>query len=198
MKKITMLAGAILLAPCSLPALASDCSDVDDNTQRLRCYDMENRPATSRSTVSQWYVNESSSKFDDSKTVSVSLSSTDTIAKRFGGSGQASLHLWCSENTTQAYFGFAENFMADIQGYGRVRYRVDDKPAVTQSMDVSTNNEALGLWSGGRSIPFIKDMFGHDSMVVQATPFNQSPVTVTFSITGLEQAIKPLRTACHW
>ncbi|WIX34703.1 type VI secretion system-associated protein TagO [Salinicola sp. JS01] len=177
---------------------ASDCVDISDDDQRLRCYDMENRPATTQTTVSQWSVNESTSEFDDSKTVSVVLYSSDSIAKRFGGRDSATLALWCTENTTKAYFTFAGNFMADIQGYGRVRYRIDDEAAVTKSMDVSTDNESLGLWYGGSSIPFIKSMFGHDSMVVRVTPFNQSPITMKFPISGLEDAVKPLREACHW
>lgn len=35
-------------------------------------------------------------------------------------------------------------------------------------------------------------------MIVRFTPFNESPVTAKFNITGLEEAIKPLRDSCGW
>lgn len=38
-------------------------------------------------------------------------------------------------------------------------YRLDNNKAKTVSMQASTDNEALGLWRGGSSIPMIKNMF---------------------------------------
>jgi type VI secretion system protein VasI len=65
-------------------------------------------------------------------------------------------------------------------------------------MEESTNNRSLGLWSGGRSIPVIKQMFGKKQMIARMRPFNENAFTVTFNISGLEEASKPLRNACGW
>jgi type VI secretion system protein VasI len=56
----------------------------------------------------------------------------------------------------------------------------------------------MGLWSGGQAIPLIKQMFGRKNFLVQATPFNESPLTLDFDIIGVEEAVKGLRTACDW
>ncbi|WP_238366934.1 type VI secretion system-associated protein TagO [Mesobacterium pallidum] len=89
-------------------------------------------------------------------------------------------------------------FLSDIQGHGRVDLRVDQHQTRTQSMNVSTDNQALGLWNGGRSIPVIKSMFDSETLAVRLTPHSESPQEFAFNISGLEEAIKPLRQACHW
>jgi len=61
----------------------------------------------------------------------------------------------------------------------------------------STDHKALGL-SGASSIAFIKEMFGAQRLFIRATPFNESAVTGEFNISGLDDAIKPLRKACGW
>lgn len=77
-------------------------------------------------------------------------------------------------------------------------YRLDKEKAKTIPMEVSNGHKAIGLWSGSKSIPLIKEMFGHDKMIVQITPYQKGPVTMEFTIKGLEEAIKPLREACGW
>ena len=88
--------------------------------------------------------------------------------------------------------------MADIQGKGRITYRLDSEDAARHTFRESNDNQALGLWSGGQAIPFIKGMLGHDRMLIRATPFSDSTVTGEFNIAGLDEAIKPLREACNW
>jgi type VI secretion system protein VasI len=87
--------------------------------------------------------------------------------------------------------------MSDHQ-HGKVIYRLDEKPAGEKNMRESTDHKALGLWNGGASIPFIKQMFSHEKLLIRATPHSESPVTATFAISGLENAIKPLRENCGW
>lgn len=146
----------------------------------------------------QWSVQSGTSAIDDSRTVTLRVSSDNQISGRFGGRGHAVLLLRCMENKTNVLISFNDHFMADIQGYGNVTYRIDDRKAATKGFEESTDNKWLGLWSGGSAIPFIKGMFGGEKMVVRATPFNESPVEVTFRIGELESKITPLREACGW
>lgn len=147
---------------------------------------------------SPWKVSRWQSKMDDSPAVLLRSQSEEIVSGRFGSPGPATLMLRCLENTTNLLVKVNDHFLADIQGYGNVRYRIDDRQAAILRMRESTDNEALGLWTGGQAIPVIRRMFGHDQVTMQITPFNQSPVTVTFPITGLQEAIVPLRKACHW
>lgn len=87
---------------------------------------------------------------------------------------------------------------SDYNDYGRVNYRIDSNPAKSVDMNESTDNRALGLWSGGKSIPLIKEMIGSSKFVARFTPYNESPVIMEFNISGLEKAILPVREQCKW
>lgn len=148
--------------------------------------------------LSPWRVNTATSKVDDSTSVYLTVQSDNLIDKRFGGSGRATFTIRCVENTTALTFEFAENFMADIQGYGEITYRIDKQKAKRKSFRESTDNMVLGLWNGGSAIPFVKALFGAERLYVQAVPFNESPVEAEFQVRQLEDSIAPLRKACKW
>jgi type VI secretion system protein VasI len=116
----------------------------------------------------------------------------------FGATDEATLYILCMENRTSLFVVTNCHLASGFQGYGDVEYRIDDKPAKTRAFDASTDNTSLGLWSGGASIPVIKELIEGSALLVRFTPFNHSPVTARFSITGLDEAIKPLRTARGW
>lgn len=186
---------SLLAATCNA---SQTCASISSDAQRLACYDMEYRPAPTISKSSKWNVSENVSPMDDSKTVTLHLESSEPIQHRFRGSSTADLYIRCQEKTTSLYFIYADNFLSSLQSYGQVTYRIDDKPSATKSMTESTDNKALGLWSGGSSIPFTKAMFGGNKLTVRITPFNESPITAQFQISGIEDAIQPLRSACGW
>lgn len=148
--------------------------------------------------ASKWKVARGLSSIDDSRIVQIKVESNNNLPARFGGRGPATLSLRCQENTTSATIRFNGHFMADIQSYGRVTYRVDDRPAKTINMQESTNNEWLGLWRGGQSIPFIRELLNADRLVIRATPFSENSMEATFTITGLDLFLGELRSACNW
>jgi len=145
-----------------------------------------------------WSVSEQRSPIDDSTNVYLTLSSDEEIRGRFGRPGYAKMVVRCKENTSTVYFRMNNLFLADIQSYGNVVTRLDKDKARTYRMKESTDNEALGLWRGGTAIPFIKSLFDHDKLLVQITPYNESPVIATFNIKNLRKAIEPMRKACNW
>ncbi len=146
----------------------------------------------------QWTVTEDSSAFDDSRTVVLSAESNEFVRGQFGPAGPAVMHLRCMENTTAFYLWLNDLFLSDIQGFGVIDYRIDDRKASTLRGQTSTDNKAIGLWSGRQAIPFIKEMLGAEQVVFRVTPFNESPVEFTVDISGLEAVITPLREACAW
>ncbi len=146
----------------------------------------------------RWVVSEDESAFDDSRTVVLSVESDDEIRGRFGPPGPASVYLRCMENTTVVYMVMNDLFLSDIQGFGKVEYRIDAGKAGSVSMTASTDNKALGLWNGGSSIPFIKRLLQGERAVFRATPLNESPVEFAVDLAGIETAVVPLREACSW
>ena len=126
---------------------------------------------------------------------------SDTYQQRFGR-GTATLAVRCVENTTAFVINFGEYLGDDsssvYEKWKRVTIRLDDQNPIVKRMDVATNNEAVGLWNGGTSIPFIKSMIGKKQMVVRITPYGENTREMTFPIEGLEYFIDPLRESCNW
>jgi type VI secretion system protein VasI len=178
-----------------------DCVGIADPNDRLNCFDqafvaVESRPAT---LTNAWQVRSETSALDDSTSVFLSVLSDEPVRGRFGRDGQPQLTVRCRENTTSVIVTFSGLFMSDIQGRGRVDFRVDDNPSGNVNMTVSTNNEALGLWRGGQSIPFIENhLLDANSLYLRATPHSESAVEMRFNISGLGDVIGPLREACNW
>jgi type VI secretion system protein VasI len=178
------------------------CGAVDDGAERLVCYDLlfrVDRKAPTASSQSRWVVSSETSRLDDTTNVFLTLVSSDTFPRRFsGGAAHGSMIVRCMENTTSMIFRMGDHHLADLQSYGRITYRIDETSAKTQRFVESTDNRALGLWNGGSSIPFVKALFGAENLLVQITPFGESPITVDFPIAGIEDEIVPLREACGW
>jgi type VI secretion system protein VasI len=88
--------------------------------------------------------------------------------------------------------------MADLNGGGRVDFRIDSRAPAHVMMQRSNNYRALGLWQGQSSIPFVRQLLNGSELYVRAIPLNESRVEARFPIAGLDEAIRPLRAACAW
>ena len=174
------------------------CAAMPDDGKRLHCYDALFRTKSTESTKSAWQIKEETSKIDDSKNVYAALESSEAITNPYGQRRKAVLLVRCAEKKTSLYLTFADHFISSIQQYGTVTYRIDRNPAQKRGFQEFTDHKALGLWSGADAIPFIRQLYGGDTLFVQATPYNQSPVTAEFQITGTQEALEPVRAACGW
>lgn len=180
---------------------AEECVGINDPNDRLNCFDaaFTETVTTPPANDVEWTVRTETSALDDSTSVYISVYSDERVQDRFGNGGLARLMVRCRENTTAVTIHFAGLFMADIQGRGRVDFRVDDNPPSHVNMTASTANEHLGLWNGNRSIPFIRNhLLDGENLYVRATPFSENPVEMSFNISGLNDVIVPLREACSW
>lgn len=203
MKFTTPLISIAILAASSISATAdiARCTGIENSLNRLACYDGEagyNSEAKEEIVGSgDWLVRVETSKIDDSENVFLTLHSDEQTNCPYKN-GRHSIHMACRENETNLWVIFGHCFMSSIQGKGRVTYRLGSDEAVTRNFRESNDNMALGLWSGGTAIPFIKEMIGHDQMIIRATPFSDSTVTGEYNISGLAKAVQPLRDSCNW
>lgn len=76
-----------------------------------------------------------------------------------------------------------------------VTLRYDKEKAFKLKMSKSTNGEALFC---PNPISNIKKMMKHQTLLFQFTPYNSNYTMTTFNISGLTEAIKPLRENCKW
>ena len=86
--------------------------------------------------------------------------------------------------------------MSSTGAHGSVTFRVDKRPAVNMRLIKSNDHTALSIQSG--TIAFIKTLYGGSTLFVRATPFSHNEVSGEFNISGLQEAITPLRRACAW
>ena len=77
----------------------------------------------------------------------------------------------------------------------RITLRVDKDKATSEYWGVASNHEAS---FSPNAIPIIKSMVGKNNLMLQVTPFSDQTYTLNCDITGLDNAIKPLRDACNW
>ncbi len=135
----------------------------------------------------------------DEEVLSVQVASTEFLpAARAQPAGPAFLAIWCADNQTDVSIWFNGQFMASSSGHDRLDYRVDKVDAARVNMEADSTHEFLVLYGGKKSIPFIKALFGGEKLLVRATPLNQQSIDVTFAISNLEEAVKPIREACKW
>lgn len=184
-------------------ASAQECVAIENDLDRLACFDKQAGRAPTIEDVKvgtgNWLVRTETSEFEDTTNVYLMVTSDEGLRCRsYGAPKKATLYLRCLENTTSIYISTDCHLASGFQGYGQVDYRIDDKPSASRGFDASTNNRALGLWTGGSAIPFIKKLFGAKRLLVRFTPFNENPVTAKFDISGVEEAVRPLREACSW
>lgn len=174
------------------------CQSEASNETRLACYDKalpptvaeESKPAVG---VGKWQVSTKTSPIDDSENVYVILSANDSFRSQFGELITPSLYITCREKKTElflnwdTYLGLNETQMLS---------RLDKQKAKTKMWDISSDTKSV--FYRGNVIEFIKALSKSNSMFTQITPYNESPVSVTFEVAGLSEALKPLQKACGW
>lgn len=175
-----------------------DCMSVSEDSGRLECFESLTQNAYSTiSTVSsegnsKWRVTKKSSPIDDSVNVFMHLSANEMIKGRYGDKIAPSIIIRCKENETEMYITWDMYLgIGDVE----VIYRFDKETAQTADWSVSTTREASFV---NKPISFIKSMIDKDSLLLRVTPYGESPVTATFPISGLKEAIVPLQESCKW
>lgn len=161
--------------------------------------DVVTSPPTDAQPTGNWRTRRDKSAMTDQETVVLSLQSNEMVqCRQFGSPSYLTLIIRCMEDTTSLYITGDCHVASGFYGYGKVTLRLDDGKPFNRNMDDSTDSSALGLWDGGSSIPLLKQMIGKDRMIARFTPFGANPIEPSFTISGLDEAIKPVREACGW
>ncbi len=215
MKKFSILA-AISLFPAVAAANEpqfEECHKMSTGYIRLMCYDKEtgynNKSGTtseardkaaeaapsspSESAGTHWRYSQEQSALDNRKDVWLSVTSKNTEGNSIGSPIRAILWLRCMQNKTNVLIGF-DRYTTDNQN---VRYKFDDEAVKKQWMEASRGGDGIGIWSGARAIPFIRQMFGKKRMVIAYNTYS-GPVEFTFDISGVRARIEPLAKECEW
>lgn len=142
----------------------------------------------------QWHFRAKESALDGRKDVWLSISSENTQPNQIGSAEHATLWVRCMDNTTAALIGF-NSYVSSGQN---VRFRVDKEAVRKIRMEPMAGGDGIGIWSGSRSIPFIKYLFDKSKLVISFDTYSSQGVEFSFDVSGLRERIDPLAAACRW
>jgi len=214
MRRVSLVSGLLFFqAMASASAESTEkCHQLNTDYIRLMCYDKETgyiKATPERNTNDEvdqmastpiaavdgkhWLYSEERSALDNRKDVWLSVSSSNTEGNSIGSPRRATLWLRCMENKTNVLIEF-ERYTTDDQS---VKYKFDDGNIQSFWMEPVRGGDGIGIWSGSRSIPFIRGMFDKQRMVVAYETYT-GPVEFTFNISGIRSRIGPLAKECEW
>ena len=155
----------------------------------------------SESKIGNWVMQSSKSPMNDLTTVSLTLQADGKIQGWL--QAETPYLVIRGEEKQDPPEVFIVTGMNAQPEYGKldrvsVKIRLDKEPARQIEMDESTDGKALFFKDPEFLKSLVKGMTTHECLVFEFTPFNSSPATVTFRLTGLEEAIKPLRQNSGW
>lgn len=143
----------------------------------------------------EWLVKQETSRMDGSPTVFMTIIAEEPITTGYGSKTYPSMHVRCRESVTSLFIA-SDWFLGSYPV--PVMYRIDQERPVQLSWNASSDSKAAGLWTGAVAIPFLKSLFGKETLLVRITPYNDAPREMAFPMADLAKAIEPLRKACGW
>jgi type VI secretion system protein VasI len=165
------------------------CSEIQSDLMRLSCFDQIAGGLTSatgeggsNSTSGAWRIERTSDPLTDAKVVILAL---------VADGNNAMLILRCkSGSNIEVFINWNEYLGTDVV----VTSRVGQSPAVQLEWSVSTDKKATFYPQDSRKL--VEGMLQVDKYVAQVTPYNENPVTATFSLTGLGDVATELFSTC--
>jgi type VI secretion system protein VasI len=195
----------ILTALAAGPAMpadftAEDCAAMTNEIQRKLCFRyVSDQAEKQEGPPLEWATRLERSPMDDSESVFMALASDRVTRCGWNRSTRIMFTIRCVEGETAVILHTSCLFPADMEPRtGEVAFRLDKEPALSVAMAESNDNSALGLWTAESAVPFIERMFDREKLTLRLFPYREDPLTLTFNIGGLRDAIKPLRQACRW
>ena len=189
-----------LVAHAELKTDIAKCAATKPDSSKLECYDRiakvlgVDAPRVDAITgQGKWRVNIDTSPIDDSKNVFLILEAENEVRKRYD-SVKPTIFLRCKERKLDGYISYGNFFLGSEST--RVLTRFDKRPSKTSTWGISTDHAAIFV--GGGMVAFIKELIKSEQLLVEVTPFSESPVLVTFDVRGIAEASKALQNVCPW
>ena len=146
-----------------------------------------------------WTTDITTNPLDDSRTVVALLDAVEGVGGMIDPK-PITLVARCQSNETDVFIGW-HDFLGDDElndvysDRKRVTYRFPPADAQTEMWNVSTDNESTFVDS---PIPFLRALVESERLVVQTTPYGESPSTAIFTLAGAEAAISSIAEECGW
>jgi len=168
---------------------------IENSVQRLAAYDaiaqkykLTPQTETAKST-SQWKISFNTSPVDDSKSAFAYVKADQEV-----GSGYRAytptFYIRYKEGQLDAFINTDDFLGMDSMP---VTTRIDKQPAATENWSISTDHKAI--FRTGNVFNFVNTLDGADTYLVRLTPHSESPITFSFTITGIDEVKAAIRKA---
>jgi hypothetical protein len=156
-------------------------------------------PTTSSKPKSKgdWIVRSETNPIDDSTTVTAILFASTgkgTYGDRVG------LVARCQSNKTEVYTNW-QSYMGNGGIYGSDKHNVTVRIGTDKSMRQYWSYSSDGKATfAPQSIKLLRQIVKSNStnLVLQASPYSESPITAVFDTTGAEESLATLAKTCNW
>lgn len=171
----------------------ADCAVVENDKQRLGCFDAAAKEAgltkalSAKGELGAWQVKNSVDPMTD-KGIFIAALPSKTLSKR---GLKRSMIVRCQDGTTEVFVDFREYFSK----YAAVTARFDSNEPIEENWSLSTDNVAA---FHREPLPFAKKLLTARKLVLRTQPYNESPVTLEFDLSGASTALQHVRKNCNW
>lgn len=179
---------------------SEQCKNIADELTRLTCYTDVIQQATGplpAPASSAWQTHERRSGSDKYRDIFISLPAAKTRAhnQRFSTS-RALLTIACQSGRLNISVGFVEEVAP--RSPMSIRYRVGSHEPVTAEWDASPKKRAYGLWDHEGAAHLVRQLVSSEDFFVEGKEPGSDTATseAMFRLSGIEEAIKPVRTRC--
>jgi len=184
---IIFLSGIELHAQSLITSLI-EISKITEDSRRLAAYDMLVNSLDDKSQsniVENWIMSESIDLMDDSRIFTASNTAKQGT-NTFGDN--PNLMIRCKSKKPDLYIIW-DNFLGSETV--EIEYRFGSNESMKSEWSVSTDGTAAFLGSTA-VIGFLNYMKNYERFVVRLSPYNESPSTVVFDISGIDEVLSRL------
>lgn len=175
-----VLFAALMAAPVFAQDTGASCSVIEDDGERLACYDRIFRTGQSANGEN-----------------SVTIASQRLIPAVPTGRKPAEMIVTCEGGVLTVQFRFAGQLVSATGDIAPVTLQIDQGATAVRSLSASADNAALGFWTTGESAAFLGSLAGGTNLKVRMTPIRQRSLTVDFRLSEQHEALEAVRSACR-
>ena len=150
------------------------------------------------SPLGNWDVTESTDAMDGVTNVTLMLTSDDVLPLAFPHNDRyGRLVIRCKQRKTDLYVVTETPVQSNYGEFDEsdIRYRFDDGKPLHATFSESTDHSAIFAPS---PVHLAKRLATARTWLVEFTPYDAAPVTVSFSLEGLAKALPKVGAACGW
>ena len=172
----------------SLDQQVSDCAAIENDVQRLTCYDTA--AATLGDMTSNWTFETEVNPVTDETTATA----TQLVPSQ-SGDGEKALFVRCTGETLELIASW-DKYLGDGERM-EVTHRLDRREPVTRNWSMAKNGMAL-FYPEARVTEFLPSLFDASSLSLQTTPEDEAAQAITFELEGLEGRVEQMRAVCDF